>query len=83
MLAPGRARQQICHRLVEPAAEKVGLANHVEIRCHAVARAELQIVLKMLDRDVGLAGKNPEQSAPVPTTGMTWVERQTTVNQCK
>ena len=35
----------------------------------------------MLEGDIRLAGKDPEQSARVPTAGMVRIERQTTVDQ--
>ena len=70
--------QQVCRRLLEPAAEEIGLAYNIQMSCHATAWAKPQIVLKMLDRDIGLAGKDPKQSAPVPTAGMARVERETT-----
>jgi hypothetical protein len=37
--------------------------------------------LNMLEREVGLTGKKPEQSAPVPTANAAWVETQTMVDQ--
>ena len=75
--------QQVCCRRIEPAAEEVGFAISVQIGCHAVARAKAQIGLKMLEGDIRLAGKDPEQSAPVPTAGAVRVKRQTTVDQAE
>jgi hypothetical protein len=37
--------------------------------------------LNMLEREVGLTGKKPEQSAPVPAANAAWVETQTMVDQ--
>ena len=65
--------QQVCRRLVETAAEEVGFADSVQIGCPAIAGAGAQVSLEMLEREVGLPGKNPEQTAPVPPVRMTRV----------
>ena len=73
--------EQVCRRLVEPAAEEVALRQFRSDKCHAITRAEAQIALKMLEREIGLAGKNPEQCAPVPAAGVARVESEATVDQ--
>ena len=35
----------------------------------------------MIEREITLTGKNPEQSAPMPPASAAWVESQTTVDQ--
>ena len=82
---PGRSRfiaardgfkraEQVCRRLVEASTEEISFANRGQIHCHAVTRAEAQEGLKMLDRETGLAGKDPEHTAPVPTGSEARVE---------
>ena len=63
--SPFERFEQLCRRIVEPAAEEVGFANSVQIICPAITRAEAQEGLKMLEREIGFAGKYPENAAPV------------------
>jgi len=44
----------------------VGFANSVQMGWPAITRTEAQEGLKMLEREIGLTGKKPEQSAPLP-----------------
>ena len=44
--------QQVCLRLLETAIEEVSFANSVQVGCHATPRAEPQIVLEMLEREI-------------------------------
>ena len=69
--------QQVRRRLVEPAAEEVGFADPIQISRHAVARAEPQVVLKMLERSIGLAGKDPVIPSVIPVwPTANWHERE-------
>ena len=52
--------KQVCLRLLETATEEVSFANSVQVSCHATPRAEAQIVLEMLEREIGFTGKNSE-----------------------
>jgi hypothetical protein len=72
---------QVCRHLVKPATEEEGLAKAVQITWHTVTRAEAQIDLKMLESEVGLAGKDPQQAAPVPPASEARVEAQAVVHQ--
>src|SRR5215471_495721 len=74
-------REQVCRRLLEPATEEVGFANSVQIDWHTVARAEAEVSLKVFEREIGLPGKNPEQSTPVPPPRQARVEGETPVDQ--
>lgn len=56
-------REQIGCRLVEPATKELGLANSRQISCKAITRAEAQVGLEMLECEIGLTGKKPEQGA--------------------
>ena len=51
--------------------------------CHAAARAKTQVILKMLEPELRLASKDPNQSAPVPSTSAARIEGQTTVDQAE
>src|SRR5260370_23257010 len=46
-----------------------------------LARAEAQRGLEMLDREIGLAGPDPEKAAHIPAAGEARVERERTVDQ--
>jgi hypothetical protein len=78
---PARATPAGCRGLLEPATEEKGFANSVQIGCPAIAGAEAQVSLKRLEREVGLPGKNSEQTAEVPPARMARVEGEATVNQ--
>jgi len=73
--------QQARRRLVEPSAEEIGFADAVKICREPVTRVEPEIILEMPESDFGLAGKNPEQPAPIPAVGMARVEGEATVDQ--
>ena len=47
----------------------------------ALARAQAQRGLDMLDREIGLPGTDPEQAAQIPAAGKARIERKRTVDQ--
>jgi hypothetical protein len=65
--SPFERGEQVCRRLIEPAAEEMGFAYGRQIRRHTFTWAEAQIGPKVLKCEIGLTGKKPKQSAPVPT----------------
>jgi hypothetical protein len=79
--SPLKRAKQVCRRLVEPTTKEVRLTDPVQIGGQPVTRTKPQIVLEMLDRDIGPAGKDPEQCAPMPTASMVRVESQTAVDE--
>src|SRR6516165_11197454 len=58
-----------------------GAEIRVVRRADADARTEAQRGFKMLDRDVRLAGPNPEEAADVPAAGVVRIQRQSVIDQ--
>src|SRR5215469_15421391 len=74
-------REQLCRGVVEPTIVKESLANPGQIVCQPIAGAQAQKPLEMLQRQIGLAGKKPNQTAQIPTASKTRIESETAVDQ--
>ena len=73
--------EQFWHRLVETPRQEMRAAYCNELGADTGARTEAQRGIDMLDRDVGLAGPDPEDAANKPAAGVVRVKREGTVDQ--
>jgi|HubBroStandDraft_2_1064218.scaffolds.fasta_scaffold20733_3 hypothetical protein len=74
-------QQQLRRRLVKPAFEEIGLSHRDQWGTHTLARAQAQRGLEVLDREVRLTGKYPDDTAQIPAAGEARVERERAVDQ--
>jgi hypothetical protein len=74
-------QKQLRRRFVKLTFDEIGRAYHRQGRTHALARSQPQRGLDMLDREIGMTGKNPEKSAKKPAEGAARVEGERPVDQ--
>jgi hypothetical protein len=74
-------QEQFRHGLLEPPSQEMRLAYQRKRSADAGARAEPQRGFGMLDREVGVARKKPENAADMPTPCKIWVQRKGTIDQ--
>jgi hypothetical protein len=69
-------------RLVEAAFEEAGHADTEELGRVPIKRTEADSDLQMLDRDILVAGPQPQPPAYPPAAVAAWIEVEGAVNQC-
>jgi|HubBroStandDraft_6_1064221.scaffolds.fasta_scaffold33304_5 hypothetical protein len=74
-------QEQFRHGLLEPPSQEMRLAYQRKRSADAGARAEPQRGFGMLDREVGVARKKPENAADMPTPCKIRVQRKGTIDQ--
>src|SRR6202047_1409832 len=67
--------------LLEMSAEEQSGTDQQRLLSRPRARAEAQGHLSMLDREIRLAGPQPEQTADVPAARVTWIEAESAIDQ--
>src|SRR5271155_5990350 len=74
--------EQLRRRFGKLAFEEMGFADQAQGRALSLAWAQSQRHLCMLDREIGLTGPQPENTAQKPAAGEARGEREGTVDQC-
>src|SRR5215469_15650195 len=74
---------QRCQRILEAMADEMSMANPGQMETPLTARIETHRGLEMLNRQIGLAGKQAQPAAPIPAKGKAWIEREGAIDQGK
>src|SRR6516164_2745881 len=70
-------------RILEAMANEMSMANPGQMKTPLTARIETHRGLEMLDRQIGLAGKQAQPAAPIPAKGKARIEHESAIDQGK
>src|SRR6516225_1334457 len=71
------------HRILEATANEMTMANPGQVETPLTARIETHRGLEMLNRQIGLAGKQAQPAAPIPAKGKARIEHEGAIDQGK
>src|SRR6516164_6290781 len=69
------------HRILEAMANEMTMANPGQMETPLTTRIETHRGLEMLDRQIGLAGKQAQPAAPIPAKGKARIEHEGAIDQ--